>query len=234
MLTFNVLSNNSHNEAILMHTLRRAVLHCTAPVHEALRGKKIDIFMGLLDENAAGSLLDVGGDAGITGEFLRLYSAFKEVTVTNISMPPMKRKPAKLATKPEIVIGDGCSLPLAAKSFDWVFSNAVIEHVGGWDRQKLFADEIRRVARKGYFITTPNRHFPIEPHTYLPFYQFLPPAVQRQIIGLAPAWVHDYATAQEIDLLSPKQLQQLFPEAQIIKAGMPVFPNSLIACHRLD
>jgi len=189
--------------------------------------------MRLLNGDVSGSLLDVGGDAGITGEFLRLYSAFREVTVTNISMPPMMRRSSELTARPEVVIGDGCSLPLATKSFDWVFSNAVIEHVGGWERQKLFADEVRRVARKGYFITTPNRHFPIEPHTYLPLYQFLPPGLQKQIIRLAPAWVHDFATAQEIDLLSPKQLQHLFPEAQIIKAGTPIFPNSLIACHRM-
>jgi len=215
-----------------MHKLRKTILRCTAPLHEMLRGKKVDIFMGLLNGDVSGSLLDVGGDAGITGEFLRLYSAFNHVTVTNISMPPHLRNPKK-ASGPDIVIGDGCSLPLGTKSFDWVFSNAVIEHVGGWERQKLFADEVRRVARKGYFITTPNRHFPIEPHTYLPFYHWMPPAIQRRMIGLAPAWVHDYATAQEIDLLSPKQLRELFPEAQIIKAGIPMMPNSLIACHRM-
>jgi hypothetical protein len=213
-----------------MHKLRKTFLRCTAPIHETLRGKKVDIFMDLLNGDLSGSLLDVGGDAGITGEFLRLYSAFKNVTVTNISMPPHLKAP-KMSSGPDIVIGDGCSLPLGNKSYDWVFSNAVIEHVGGWERQKLFANEIRRVARKGYFITTPNRYFPIEPHTYLPFYHFLPPAVQRKMIHLAPAWVHDYASSQEIDLLSPKQVRELFPEAQIIKVGFPMVPNSLIACY---
>ncbi len=213
-----------------MHKLRKTFLRCTAPIHEMVRSQKVDIFMGLLNGDLSGSLLDVGGDAGITGEFFRLYSAFKNVTVTNISMPNHLLA-SKMTSRPDIVIGDGCSLPLGTKSFDWVFSNAVIEHVGGWERQKLFADEIRRVARKGYFVTTPNRYFPIEPHTYLPFYQFLPAAVQRKVIRLAPAWVHDYASAQEIDLLSPKQLRELFPEAQVMKVGVPVMPNSLIACY---
>jgi hypothetical protein len=56
--------------------------------------------------------------------------------------------------------------------------------------------------------------------------------VQRKVIGLAPAWVHDYASSKEIDLLTPRQFQRLFPEARVEKVGLPAIPNSLIAAYQ--
>ena len=58
----------------------------------------------------------------------------------------------------------GGEFPFADKEFDWVFSNAVIEHVGNDEDQLLFLNEMMRVA-KNVFFTTPNKYFPIESHT---------------------------------------------------------------------
>jgi len=48
-------------------------------------------------------------------------------------------------------------------------SKAVIEHI---DKNKrfLFANEVRRFTRKGYFITTTNFFFPFEPNYLCPFF----------------------------------------------------------------
>jgi ubiquinone/menaquinone biosynthesis C-methylase UbiE len=109
--------------------------------------------------NAAEKLLDVGGTPGFKAEFQRLYDSFATVVRVNLRVD-RSMSPRKVLW----VAGDGRALPFKSHSFDWVFSNAVIEHVGGLDRQELFASESRRVARKGYFVATPNRRFPIEPH----------------------------------------------------------------------
>ncbi len=107
-------------------------------------------------------LLDVGGGPGIDGEFLGLYSSFSRVVAVNLDTQQFQ-VPTGIHVKK--VKADGCDLPFESESFDWVFSNAVIEHVGNFKKQKQFADEIRRVAAKGYFVTTPNKFFPLEPHT---------------------------------------------------------------------
>ncbi len=48
----------------------------------------------------------------------------------------------------------------------------MIEHVPK-DLQPAFAHEIRRVGER-YFVQTPNRYFPIEPHYQMPFVHSFP------------------------------------------------------------
>ena len=102
---------------------------------------------------------------------------------------------------------------------------------GGWERQKLFAQEVRRVAASGYFVTTPNRFFPIEPHTLMPFYQFFPVSVQRRLVRFSPGYLTRY---EEINLLSAKDLRCLFPEAEVKGIGVPLYPNTLVAAFKAD
>ncbi len=84
----------------------------------------------------------------------------------------------------KFVRGDARKMPFADKSYDFVFSSAVIEHVGSRDCQLAFLRECVRVARKWIFITTPNRWFPVEMHTGLPLLHWLPVRWHRRIIKL--------------------------------------------------
>ena len=61
----------------------------------------------------------------------------------------------------------GRRFPFGDHDFDWVFSNAVIEHVGDGEMQLQFVNEMLRVG-KNVFFTTPNKYFPIETHTNIP------------------------------------------------------------------
>lgn len=70
--------------------------------------------------------------------------------------------------------GDATYMPqFKDKEFDIVFSNSVIEHVGDDFQQESMAREIMRVG-KAYFVQTPNLFFPIESHSCMPLYQFMP------------------------------------------------------------
>ena len=113
------------------------------------------------------------------------------------------------------VQGDALELPFEDAAFDVVFSNAVIEHVGGRDRQEAFVREALRVAPR-VFVTTPNRWFPIEVHTRLPLVHWLPERVTHRAYDLArKPW------AKQNHLLGPGDLERLFPAgARIVNLGM--------------
>ncbi len=68
-----------------------------------------------------------------------------------------------LPTANGIVRGVGEDLPFPAASFDFVFSNEVIEHVAD---DRLYAAEMVRVLRPGgrLLIFCPNRWYPVEQH----------------------------------------------------------------------
>src|SRR6185437_16633194 len=135
-------------------SIKSMVRRSVRPIHHRFRSGKSELFLKLLGAEKFQRLLDVGGGTGMNGEFAPLYGKFESVTIANLNPPDedMVRSPNL-----RIIKANGCLLPFADKTFDWVFSNAVIEHVGGWKDQQNFASEIRRVASKGYFITTPNR-----------------------------------------------------------------------------
>ena len=211
----------------LRENLRETLLELAKPVHKNLRGRKVDLFLHLVGGASVGDkLLDVGGGPGIEGEFLRLYANFGEVVVANRQE---QRFEVPDGLQVQLIRADGRDLPFESQSFDWVFSNAVIEHVGSWEDQIRFANEIRRVSSKGYFVTTPNKFFPIEPHTLLPFYQFLPARIQQRAVPYSAGYLRQY---EVIHLLSTKQMQELFPEARVLSLGFPILGNSLVAFHQ--
>jgi len=90
--------------------------------------------------------------------------------------------------------GDACDLPFDDDAFDFVVSNAVIEHVGGPERARAMLAESVRVARRGAFHTTPDRAFPVEVHTRLPLLHWLPRRWQQRAFARAGRayWTTDY------------------------------------------
>src|SRR5207247_10104231 len=84
---------------------------------------------------------------------------------------------------PKAITGDACDPPsvLGRDRFDLVFSNSVLEHVGGHERRKRFAETARRLAPH-HWVQTPYRYFPLEPHFLFPGYQFLPLAARAALV----------------------------------------------------
>ncbi|HUA90002.1 MAG TPA: class I SAM-dependent methyltransferase [Steroidobacteraceae bacterium] len=102
---------------------------------------------------------------------------------------------------------DGRNLPFADATFDFVHSSAVLEHVGSRASQARFLAELWRVCRKGIFVTTPNRWFPVEFHSVLPLIHWLPPRAFR---GLLRAVGHDMLAREEnLNLMSSGELLKL-------------------------
>jgi SAM-dependent methyltransferase len=188
------------------------------------RRRKLRLFMDELHPTAETTVLDVGVDevgfgaegghsgCGTHNFFEELYPWRERVTALGLHDGVGFR-----ATYPTItyVQGDACDLPFADGSFDVVFSNAVIEHVGDLERQHRFVSEALRVGRR-VFVTTPNRWFPLEVHTRLPLVHWLPKAGSDRAYELAGKdW------AKENHLLGRRELRRLFPgEVRIVNLGL--------------
>jgi hypothetical protein len=135
------------------------------------------------------------------------------------------------------IIGDACQASdlVNGEEFDLVFSNSVIEHVGGHSARTRFANEIRTLAPR-YAIQTPYRYFPLEPHWLFPLMQFLP----RNVRGwMAPRWPlgHTYgwdcaeAKNEEMstELLNATDMRAYFPDARLKWERIAGVPKSLTA-----
>jgi hypothetical protein len=121
------------------------------------------------------------------------------------------------------LVFNGCALPFRDKSFDVVYPNAVIEHLAGDYAQQRYAAEVVRVG-EGWFVTTPNLYYPVEPHYHLPRVQFLAQSWQRSLVkglGRTP-----YGN---LNLLTKRQLQRLLPDGGVMGCRVTFYPEILIA-----
>lgn len=118
---------------------------------------------------------------------------------------------------------DALDLPFDDAEFDIAFSNSVIEHLSPSDWGK-FAAELMRVSRR-FFVQTPNKWFPVEPHVLLPGYQFLPRSLQRRVWSLAVR----SEPYDEITLLVADDLSSLFPTGRILCERVGPLTKSLVA-----
>lgn len=126
---------------------------------------------------------------------------------------------------------DGLHLPLADQSYDLVVCNSVIEHVPLALRAQVVA-EMRRVAKHG-FLQTPAKEFPIEPHFVMPGLHWLPRRWARHAVAWTP-WAllsrptpaHQQAYFEEVQLLSRRGVQDLFPDCTVQAERFLGWPKS--------
>jgi SAM-dependent methyltransferase len=86
-------------------------------------------------------ILDIGGTEAywktMNVDDDQIFVTLLNLTHTNVTLPHMKS-----------IIGDARNIPVPNSNFDVVFSNSVIEHVGGDQDQLQMAREVRRVGKR--------------------------------------------------------------------------------------
>jgi hypothetical protein len=179
---------------------------------KAFRKRRMQLFYRRFKITPQTRVLDLGGR-----EFnWTLMPFIPHVTIVNRILE------GKRSGKIVWIIGDVRELPFADKAFEIVYSNSVIEHLGAVADQRRFADECRRVGRS-YYIQTPNRRFPIEPHLLTPFIHWLPIKLQARLLRNFTVWgwitrpdaaacAHFLNTTR---MLSRTELKAHFPDAEI-------------------
>ena len=188
------------------------------------RERRYRLFLELCGVREADRILDVGAGRGAA---LERFNSTNPILALDLA--PQK---SDELDKPNVDVlqADGTQMPFGDGEFDVVFSNSVIEHVPK-RLQGRFADEVRRVGSR-YYVQTPYRYFPIEPHYQLPLFQFLPKRVQRALNGRFTLGWQERGQWEEITLLSVKELKRLFPDAEIHRERVFGLTKSLMAVRR--
>jgi ubiquinone/menaquinone biosynthesis C-methylase UbiE len=126
---------------------------------------------------------------------------------------------------------DGRTLPFPDGSFDFAHSNAVIEHAGSRVQQAQLLAEMWRVCRKGLYVATPNRWFPVEPHTVIPLIHWLPARLFRR--ALRTLGHHELADEANLNLLSRGDLLRAaaaagIPGGRVEEARLAIWTSNLL------
>ncbi len=166
-------------------------------------------------------VLDVGGTFDYWNALAFRYLDRCDITLFNLE----ERGNGENIPNVHYVLGDATDLSVFQDGeFDLVFSNSCIEHVGRFPEWQRMADGMLRVGKR-YFLQTPNRYFPMEPHFMLPFFQFLPLRAKAWLFHHFDLgyflknedWEECLKEVDSIHLLSLRDLKRLFPDAQVKK-----------------
>lgn len=190
------------------------------------RGRRWRLFLETFPDIGELTVLDLGGDvrawrlAGVRPKHLVLLNIFPQEVEEEWITP---------------LVGDACEPPADLPDADLVYSNSVIEHVGGHHRRAQFAAVARRAPR--YWVQTPARSFPVEPHFMFPGLQYLPRGAQATLVTKWPvgnyAEVTDRSEALsyllDIELLTADEMRFYFPDAELYKERFAGLTKSFVA-----
>lgn len=188
------------------------------------RQRRYELFARLCDLRPEDRIIDVGAGWGAA---LERFNSVNPIVAVDLHATRAGWLDAPNVT---VVEADGTELPFDDGEFDVAFSNSVIEHVPR-DLQAQFASEIRRVSRR-YYVQTPNRYFPFEPHYQLPLFQFLPERFRRALNRRFTLGWQAKGEWEAIHLLSARELRRLFPDGEIHRERLFGLTKSLMAVRR--
>jgi hypothetical protein len=210
---------------------------------QAFRAKRAETFNTYLRPSENDRILDLGSEDG--SHIASITPLRRNVFIADISPEALDQGKAKYGFTPILLNEDG-KVPVPDKWFDIVFCNSVIEHVTiteevtyafrtnqdfartAFLKQKLFADEIRRIGKR-YFVQSPYKYFPIETHSWFPFLiVILPRKLFIRLINFNNLWWIK-KTNSNFHLLTGRDMHALFPEAEIIIEKFFGFNKSIIA-----
>ena len=171
-------------------------------------------------------VLDLGGTA-ISWSVLGLRPG--SVTIVNLSHDQGPYQPWM-----DTVQADACTGGFG--KYNLVFSNSLMEHLGGHARRQQFANVVQESA-SAWWVQTPYRYFPIEPHWIFPCFQFLPFRVR---VMICQNWntLHEPARKDakdaaelvaSVELISATEMRTYFPSGEIWFERIAGLPKSLVA-----
>jgi hypothetical protein len=207
------------------------------------RKNRAKIFKSYFNLNENTRILDLGGgDGSLLATTLDIKPAICIADIDKELLEVAKKRYGFEVME----LDESGRIPCAKNQYDIIFCNSVIEHVtvdkkdiyeihsdktfrtAAFERQKLFANEIRSKCDK-YFVQTPYKYFPIESHSWLPgIFVLMPRKTQINLIKFFNKF-WPKKTWPDFNLLTEREMKELFPEAKIVREKSFLFTKSLIA-----
>ncbi|HWB49564.1 MAG TPA: class I SAM-dependent methyltransferase [Stellaceae bacterium] len=226
--------------ARLTNAIRRAAVKLSVDC----RQRRGQLFIERLHPAADDQILDLGGGRG--GYMAQTLPFRGNVTIADLDAGNLRTAAQNYGFK-TLQLDGSEKFPVADGRYDVVFCSSVIEHVTGpkeivYDlaradqfassakaAQANFATEVRRIAKR-YFVQTPYKYFPLEQHSFLPFFVVLLPRRWHMRLSRflgAHGW---FKPAQpDFRLLTIKEMRRLFPDAEIVLERYCGFVKSIVA-----
>ncbi|WNI14416.1 class I SAM-dependent methyltransferase [Actinacidiphila sp. ITFR-21] len=209
--------------------LRNRLVEGPGSLGERLRTARWERLAGFFPNLAGLSVVDLGGTPDM---WQRAPVRPRHVHVVNLAPPPaglpdwITAQTADV-TEPAVAAGLG--------RYDLAFSNATIEHVGGYRDRRRFAAAVEALAPL-HWVQTPYRYFPVEPHFVAPGFQFLPLAARARLVRRWPLTHSKVGSPQEamdavigVELLGRAEMRHLFPGSTLLSERVLGVTKSLIA-----
>lgn len=198
-----------------------------------LRAKRFQLVEDFILKHYNGTpleVLDVGGTIAYWKDKEVLLNGKVKVTCLNLYEDHSTEKNIRQ------IKGDALNMSeISDNQFFLVFSNSVIEHLYTLENQRKMANEIIRVSRY-FYVQTPNKYFPLEPHFLFPLFQFLPRKVRINLLrrfdlGHVKRRRDYHSAADQIDeirLLTKVEMKSLF-NSKLYKERVLGFTKSIVA-----
>ena len=213
-----------------LHGLRWRVVDSPDSIAARYRRRRWDAMYAQFPGLGQMSVIDLGGRIGTW-----VGAPVRPAHVHIVNLEPLDTDAPDWI---EVDHADACELPkeIASRQYDLVFSNSVMEHLGGHARRAAFADAVHSLSER-HWIQTPYRYFPIEPHWLFPWFQHLPVAARAAITR---RWPLTYSGAAEttasavegvmsVELLSRTELRHYFPDSRIVAERIGPLVKSITA-----
>lgn len=215
-------------------------------ISQRSRNRRGKIFREYLDPRKEDRILDLGSKDGTYIASVIRYR--NNVYMADIDVNALEEGRKKFGFN-TLLLDEDSRIPVPDKFFDIVHCSSTIEHITvnknevekykssrkfsrvAFEHQRRFANEIRRVGKK-YFVQTPNKCFVIKSHTWLPLVNFLPRSILIKIISFLNASTWPKKTQADWNLLCKQQMQELFPDAEIVKEKVLALTKSIMAIKR--
>jgi SAM-dependent methyltransferase len=215
-------------------------------VRKHARAKRAKVFRESFAIGPETRILDIGSEDGSSIAAVLQGSQAKphNIYIADIDETFLERGRQRYGFTP-VSIPESGRLPFDDRFFDIVYCSSVIEHVTlpkseVWEQtsgehfrdvavqhQRSFAEEIRRLGKR-FYVQTPNKWFPVESHTWLPFVGYLPRRFLVPVLRFTNAfWVK--RTSPDWHLLSVGDMKSMFPDANIRKERLLGLTKSIMA-----